>query len=148
MLWLKFTTFVYFNFNLWKIIVIFQFFYYGKWRSFCYKPLIPQLGLCRALWSCIEMQYGPSTHWSLLKSYYIYIYTVYIYIYILYIYIYTVYIYIYCIYIYIYIYIYIVSHRSEYTLHIFVNVLLYIFMWQHWRNYTLLQCKVVSVQLV
>ncbi len=32
--------------------------------------------------------------------------------------------------------------------HIFVNILLYIFMWQHWRNYTLLQCKVVSVQLV
>ncbi len=96
---------------------LFTFFYYGKWRSFCYKPLIPQLGLCRALWSCIEMQYGPSTHWSLLKSYYIYIYIL-------------------------------VSHRSEYTLHIFVNVLLYLFMWQHWRNYTLLQCKVVSVQLV
>ncbi len=33
-------------------------------------------------------------------------------------------------------------------LHIFVNILLYIFMWQHWRNHTLLQCKVVSVQLV
>ncbi len=43
---------------------------------------------------------------------------------------------------------YIVSHRNEYTPHIFVNILLYIFMWQHWRNYTLLQCKVVSVQLV
>ncbi len=26
--------------------------------------------------------------------------------------------------------------------------LLYLFMWQHWINYTLLQCKVVSVQLV
>ncbi len=41
-----------------------------------------------------------------------------------------------------------VSHRSEYTPHIFVNILLYLFMWQHWRNYTLLQYKVVSVQLV
>ncbi len=41
-----------------------------------------------------------------------------------------------------------VSHRSEYTPHSFVNILLYILMWQHWRNYTLLQCKVVSVQLV
>ncbi len=41
-----------------------------------------------------------------------------------------------------------VSLRSEYTPHICVNILLYIFMWQHWRNYTLLQCKVVSVQLV
>ncbi len=41
-----------------------------------------------------------------------------------------------------------VSHRREYTPHIFVNILLYIFMWQHWRNDTLLQCKVVSVQLV
>ncbi len=45
-------------------------------------------------------------------------------------------------------YIYTVSHRSEYTPHIFVNILLNLFMWQHWRNYTLLQCKVVSVQLV
>ncbi len=32
--------------------------------------------------------------------------------------------------------IYTVSHRSEYTPHIFVNILLYIFMWQHWRNDT------------
>ncbi len=47
----------------------------------------------------------------------------------------------------IFIYMPTVSHRSEYTPHIFVNIL-YIFMWQHWRNYTLLQCKVVSVQLV
>ncbi len=44
--------------------------------------------------------------------------------------------------------VYTVSHRSEYTPHIFVNILLYIFMWPHWRNDTLLQCKVVSVQLV
>ncbi len=29
-----------------------------------------------------------------------------------------------------------------------VNILLYLFMWQHWRNNTLLQWKVVSVQLV
>ncbi len=29
-----------------------------------------------------------------------------------------------------------VSHRSEYTPHIFVNILLYLFMWQHWRNDT------------
>ncbi len=36
-----------------------------------------------------------------------------------------------------------VSHRSEYTPHIFVNILLYIFLWQHWRNYTFLQCKIV-----
>ncbi len=43
---------------------------------------------------------------------------------------------------------YTVSHRSECTPHIFVNILLYLFMRQHWRNYTLLQCKVVSVQLV
>ncbi len=41
-----------------------------------------------------------------------------------------------------------VSHRSEYTPHIFVNIVLYLFMWQHWRNVTLLQCKVVSVQIV
>ncbi len=41
-----------------------------------------------------------------------------------------------------------VSYRSEYTSHIFWNILLCLFMWQHWRNYTLLQCKVVSVQLV
>ncbi len=41
-----------------------------------------------------------------------------------------------------------VSHRSEYTPHIFVNILLYLFMWQHWRNDTLLQCKVVSVNLL
>ncbi len=40
------------------------------------------------------------------------------------------------------------SIYSIYTTHIFVNSLLYIFMWQHWRNYTLLQCKVVSVQHV
>ncbi len=44
--------------------------------------------------------------------------------------------------------IYTVSHRSEYTPHIFVNVLLYLFIRQHWRNDTLLQCKVVNVQLV
>ncbi len=42
---------------------------------------------------------------------------------------------------------YTVSHRSEYTPHIFVNILC-LFMWQHWINDTLLQCKVVSVQLV
>ncbi len=41
-----------------------------------------------------------------------------------------------------------VSHRSEYTPHIFVNIWLYLLMWQHWRNDTLLQCKVVRVQLV
>ncbi len=41
-----------------------------------------------------------------------------------------------------------VSHRSEYTPHIFVNILLYLFMGKHGRNDTLLQCKVVSVQLV
>ncbi len=41
-----------------------------------------------------------------------------------------------------------VSQRSEYTPHICVTILLYLFMWQHWRNDTLLQCKVVSVQLV
>ncbi len=41
-------------------------------------------------------------------------------------------------------YIYTVSHRSEYTPHIFANI----FTWQHWRNDTLLQCKVVNVQLV
>ncbi len=29
-----------------------------------------------------------------------------------------------------------------------LNIYIYLFMWQHWRNYTLLQCKVVSVQLV
>ncbi len=29
---------------------------------------------------------------------------------------------------------YTVSHRSEYTPHIFVNIWLYMFMWQHWRN--------------
>ncbi len=40
-----------------------------------------------------------------------------------------------------------VSHRCEYTPHIFVNILLYFFIWQHWRNDTLLQCEVVSVQL-
>ncbi len=43
---------------------------------------------------------------------------------------------------------YTVSHIIEYTPHIFVNILLYLFMWQNWRNDTLLQCKVVSVQLV
>ncbi len=43
---------------------------------------------------------------------------------------------------------YTVSHIIEYAPHIFVNILLYLFMWQHWRNDTLLQCKVVSVQLV
>ncbi len=42
-------------------------------------------------------------------------------------------------------YVYTVSHRSEYTPHIFVNIFLYLFMWQHWRNYTLLQCNLVSV---
>ncbi len=41
-----------------------------------------------------------------------------------------------------------VSHRCEYTPHIFVNILLYLFMWQHWRNYTLLQFNVVSVHLL
>ncbi len=41
-----------------------------------------------------------------------------------------------------------VSHRSEYTPHIIVNILLYLFMWQHWRNDTLLQCKVVSGNLL
>ncbi len=41
-----------------------------------------------------------------------------------------------------------VSHRSEFTPHIFVNILFYLFMWQHRRNDTLLQCKVVIVQLV
>ncbi len=30
----------------------------------------------------------------------------------------------------------------------FFYILLYLFMWQHWRNDTLLQCKVVSVQLI
>ncbi len=42
---------------------------------------------------------------------------------------------------------YIYNHRSEYTPLIFVNILFYLFMWQYWRNDTLLQCKVVSVQL-
>ena len=41
-----------------------------------------------------------------------------------------------------------VSHKSEYTPHIFANILIYFFKGQHWRNYTLIQCKVVSVQLV
>ncbi len=53
-----------------------------------------------------------------------------------------------CVCVYIYIYTHTVSHRSEYTPHIFVNIVLYLFMWQPWRNYTLLQCKVVSVQLL
>ncbi len=48
---------------------------------------------------------------------------------------------------YIYIYIYI-SHKSEYTPHIFVNILLYLFMGQHYRNETLMHLKVVSVQFV
>ena len=41
-----------------------------------------------------------------------------------------------------------VSHKSEYYPHIFVNILLNLFIGQHWRNDTLIQCKVVSVQLV
>ncbi len=44
--------------------------------------------------------------------------------------------------------IYTVSHRSEYTPHICVYILLYFFMWQNWRNDTLLQCKVVSGNLL
>ncbi len=51
-------------------------------------------------------------------------------------------------YIYIYIYIYTLSHRSEYTFQILLNILSYLFTWQHRKNGTLLQCKVVSVQLV
>ncbi len=39
-----------------------------------------------------------------------------------------------------------VSHRRKYTPYIFVNIWLYLFMLK--RNDTLLQCKVVSVQLV
>ncbi len=39
---------------------------------------------------------------------------------------------------------YTVSHRSEYTPHIFVNILLYLFMWHHWRNYTFLHWKSVE----
>ncbi len=46
-----------------------------------------------------------------------------------------------------FIYIYI-SHKSEYTPHIFVNILLYLFMGQHYRNETLMHLKVVSVQFV
>ncbi len=57
-----------------------------------------------------------------------------------------------CVFIYAYqiytVHIYTVFHRSEYTTDIFVNILLYLLMWKHWRNDTLLQCKVVSVQFV
>ncbi len=43
--------------------------------------------------------------------------------------------------------VYTVSHRSEYTPHIFVNIY-YIFSCDHTKKWHLLQCKIVSVQLV
>ncbi len=122
-------------------------------------------------WQCIHTHTHTHTHtyiyihiYTVYTQTYTYIY-IYIYIYIyththththiyIYIYIYT-HIYIYYIYIYthththtyIYIYIYI-SHRSEYTFQILLNIVSYLFTWQHRKNGTLLQCKVVSVQLV
>ena len=41
-----------------------------------------------------------------------------------------------------------VSDRNEYNPRISRNISLYFFMGQHWRYCTLIQCKVMSVQLV
>ncbi len=53
-----------------------------------------------------------------------------------------------CVYVCIYIYIYNYLTEVSTPLTYFFYILLNLFMWQHWRNYTLLQCKVVSVHLV